>query len=37
MTPTVRELELDGLITRETDDSDRSVTRIRPTAKASNS
>jgi DNA-binding MarR family transcriptional regulator len=33
MTRTVRELELDGLITRETDDSDRRVTRIRATAK----
>jgi DNA-binding MarR family transcriptional regulator len=33
MTRTVRELELDGLITRETHDSDRRVTRIRATAK----
>jgi DNA-binding PadR family transcriptional regulator len=33
MTRTVRELELDGLITLETDDSDRRVTRIRATAK----
>jgi DNA-binding MarR family transcriptional regulator len=33
VTRTVRELELDGLITRETDDSDRRVTRIRATAK----
>jgi DNA-binding MarR family transcriptional regulator len=33
MTRTVRELELDGLITRESDDSDRRVTRIRATAK----
>jgi DNA-binding MarR family transcriptional regulator len=33
MTRTVRELELDGMITRETDDSDRRVIRIRATAK----
>jgi DNA-binding MarR family transcriptional regulator len=33
MTRTVGELELDGLITRETDDSDRRVTRIRATPK----
>jgi DNA-binding MarR family transcriptional regulator len=33
MTRTVGELELDGLITRESDDSDRRVTRIRATAK----
>jgi DNA-binding MarR family transcriptional regulator len=33
MTRTVDELELDGLITRETDDSDRRVTRIRATTK----
>jgi DNA-binding MarR family transcriptional regulator len=33
MTRTVRELELEGLITRETDASDRRVTRIRATAK----
>jgi DNA-binding MarR family transcriptional regulator len=33
MTRTVRELELDGMITRETDNSDRRVIRIRATAK----
>ena len=33
MTRTVRELELDGMITRETDNSDRRVNRIRATAK----
>jgi DNA-binding MarR family transcriptional regulator len=33
MTRTVGELEVDGLITRETDDSDRRVTRIRATQK----
>jgi DNA-binding MarR family transcriptional regulator len=33
MTRTVRELELDGLVTRKTDAFDRRVTKIRATAK----
>jgi len=33
MTRTVKELELDGLVQREVDSSDRRITRLKPTAK----